>query len=129
MISKISNWYFSKGALPYWCIFILDCLIVLGADLLVYALNNGILHTVQYFGPLVGTFGFYLLPYLIGFRLFHTYSGIIRYSSFMDLQQVGFAMLSGFLLIMGLKYGLHSDQWLVEIRMRDIGLATLLATS
>lgn len=129
MISKISNWYFSKGALPYWCIFILDCLIVLGADLLVYALNNGILHTVQYFGPLVGTFGFYLLPYLIGFRLFHTYSGIIRYSSFIDLQQVGFAMLSGFLLIMGLKYGLHSDQWLVEIRMRDIGLATLLATS
>lgn len=129
MISKISNWYFSKGALPYWCIFILDCLIVLGADLLVYALNNGILHTVQYFGPLVGTFGFYLLPYLIGFRLFHTYSGIIRYSSFMDLQQVGFAMLSGFLLIMGLKYGVHSDQWLVEIRMRDIGLATLLATS
>lgn len=43
MIWKLSNWYFSKDALPYWCIFVLDCLIVLGADVLVYALNNGTL--------------------------------------------------------------------------------------
>ena len=47
MIWKLSNWYFSKDALPYWCIFVLDCLIVLGADVLVYALNNGTLCTTD----------------------------------------------------------------------------------
>ena len=49
MIWKLSNWYFSKDALPYWCIFVLDCLIVLGADVLVYALNNGTLSLLQNF--------------------------------------------------------------------------------
>ena len=129
MISNISNWYFSKRALPFWAILILDCLIVLGADFIVYVLNNGILHTFQYFGILLGAFCFYLIFYIVGFRLFHTYSGIIRYSSFVDLQRIGFAMLTGLVLIMVVKYALHSDHWLIEIRMRDIGLAALLATT
>ena len=129
MISSLSNWYFSKRALPFWVILILDCLIVLGADFFVYALNNGTLHTLQHFSLLLGAFCFYLLFYIIGFRLFHTYSGIIRYSSFVDLQRTGFAMLTGLVLIMGMKYVLHSDRWLMEIRMRDIGLAALLATA
>lgn len=129
MISSLSNWYFSKRALPFWVILILDCLIVLGADFFVYALNNGTLHTFQHFSLLLGAFCFYLLFYIIGFRLFHTYSGIIRYSSFVDLQRTGFAMLTGLVLIMGMKYVLHSDRWLMEIRMRDIGLAALLATT
>lgn len=129
MISSLSNWYFSKRALPFWVILILDCLIVLGTDFFVYALNNGTLHTLQHFNLLLGTFCFYLLFYIIGFRLFHTYSGIIRYSSFVDLQRTGFAMLTGLVLIMGMKYVFHSDHWLMEIRMRDIGLAALLATT
>ena len=129
MISNLSNWYFSKRALPFWVILILDCLIVLGADFIVYALNNGTLHTLQHFSILLGAFCFYLLFYIIGFRLFHTYSGIIRYSSFVDLQRTGFAMLTGLILIMGMKYVFHSDRWFMEIRMRDIGLAALLATS
>lgn len=129
MISNISNWYFSKRALPFWAILVLDCLIVLGADFFVYALNNGLLYTIQQFGLLLGAFCFYLLFYIVGFRLFHTYSGIIRYSSFVDLQRTGFAMLVGLVLIMMVKYVFHSDRWLVEIRMRDIGLAALLATT
>ena len=56
MISKISNWYFSKGALPYWCLLILDCLIILGSDILVYALNNGMLYTLQNIRPLITAF-------------------------------------------------------------------------
>ena len=128
MISNISNWYFSKRALPFWVILLLDCLIVLGADFFVYALNNGALQTLQDFGLLAGTFSFYLVFYVAGFRLFHTYSGIIRYSSFVDLQRTGFAMLTGLALIMVVKYVFHSDRWLMEIRMRDIGLAALLAT-
>ena len=128
MISTITNWYFSKRALPFWVILVLDCLIVLGADFLVYALNNGTPQTIRQLGALFGAFCFYLAFYLVGFRLFHTYSGIIRYSSFVDLQRTGFAMLTGLVLTMIAKYVFHSDQWLIEIRMRDIGLAALLAT-
>ena len=128
MISKISNWYFSKGALPYWCLLILDSLIILGSDILVYALNNGMLYTLQNIRPLITAFSLYLLCYIVGFRIFHTYSGIIRYSSFIDLQRVGLSMLIGLVLIMGLKYGLYSDSWIMAIRMKDIGLAAILAT-
>ena len=129
MISTFTNWYFSKRALPFWCILVMDCFIVLVADLFVYALNNGALHTLQHFDALTGAFCFYLLFYIIGFRLFHTYSGIIRYSSFVDLQRIGFAMLIGLVLTMVSKYMLHSDKWLMDIRMKDIGLAALLATA
>lgn len=129
MIKRIVNWYFSKRALPFWGLFFLDCVLVLGADVLVYALNNGFGTTARSIAPLLGTFGFYLVFYIIGFRLFHTYSGIIRYSSFVDLQRVGFAMLTGLGLTAVAKYGFGSDAWLKEIRMRDIGLAALLATA
>ena len=129
MITKFSNWYFSKRALPYWGILILDCVIVMCSDMLVYALNNGFLFTLEHLKPLVGAFGFYLLCYLVGFRLFRTYSGVIRYSSFVDLQRVGFAMLLGLLLIALAKYGFASDSWLIAIRMRDLGLSALLATA
>ena len=37
----------------------------------------------------------YLVFYNIAFRLFKTYSGILRYSSFVDLQRVGLAMTLG----------------------------------
>ena len=115
--------------MPFWCILVMDCFIVLVADLFVYALNNGALHTLQHLDALTGAFCFYLLFYIIGFRLFHTYSGIIRYSSFVDLQRIGFAMLIGLVLTMVSKYMLHSDKWLMDIRMKDIGLAALLATA
>ena len=129
MISRVTNWYFSKNALPFWGILILDCLIVLCADFFIYTLNNGSLSTLQNWGVLSGTFCFYLVFYIVGFRIFHTYSGIIRYSSFIDLQRIGFAMLTGLVLITAMKYVFHSDDWLMEIRMRDIGLAALLATA
>ena len=129
MISKLTNWYFSKKALPFWCILVIDCLLVLFADMFVYLLNNGALHTLQHGGILMGTFCFYLIFYIVGFRLFHTYAGIIRYSSFVDLQRVGYAMLTGLILTMVAKYVFHSDEWLMDIRTKDIGLAALLATA
>ena len=32
LLRKISNWYFSRGALPYWCILSIDCIAVYGKD-------------------------------------------------------------------------------------------------
>lgn len=29
LVNKLTNWYFSRGALPYWCVLLLDCGIVM----------------------------------------------------------------------------------------------------
>lgn len=128
MISKLSSWYFSKRALPLWCILILDCCLVLFSDLLVYMLMNGPAYTMEVIKPLSGAFFFYLIFYLLGFRMFHTYSGVIRYSSFIDLQKIALAMLSGLGMIAIMKYVFNSNDWLFPIRMRDLIVSALLAT-
>ena len=98
VFSKLAYWYFTKGALPYWCIFIIDCIIFILSGLFVYAVSHGTLLTLQTFWAVTATISFYLLFYIIGFRLFHTYAGIIRYSSFSDLLRIASAILIGCLL-------------------------------
>lgn len=127
LISKLSTWYFSKRALPYWCIILLDCFFVVLSDFAVFTVNNGVVYTVSHFGRILGTFAFYLMFYIIGFRLFRTYSGVIRYSSFIDLLHVGLAVLTGSLMVAVCKYLFGSDSWLFPVRMKDLLLAAFLA--
>lgn len=129
MLTKLSHWYFARKSLPLWAIFILDCLIVLISDIAVFAFNEGVTYTANNFTPVIGTFAFYLIFYIIGFRLFRTYCGVIRFSSFVDLQRVGFAMLIGLAIILVIKYICGSSTILFEIRTRDLVLAALLATA
>ena len=129
LFSKLSTWYFSRKALPYWSIILLDCLVILFSGLLVYALNNGIFATMGIFWHLSLTWGVCLVPYLVGFRLFRTYSGIIRYSSFVDLQRVGFAVLFGVVCVVTFQEFTDFSPYLVYIRKRDLVLSSLLAMS
>lgn len=92
---SVSDWYFSKKALPYWCILALDCAIVAFSGYVGHYVNlGGNAFAGQFWqmtrGLLVG-----IVLFIISFRLFHTYSGIVRYSSFIDLQKVAFASFTG----------------------------------
>ena len=127
--SRLSTWYFSEKSLPYWGIILLDCCLILFSGLLVYALNNGVLSTLDILGHLLVTLLVCLIPYLVGFRLFHTYSGIIRYSSFVDLQKVGFAVLFGLICVVVFQALTDFSPYLVYIRKRDLILSALLAMS
>ncbi|MGK4225148.1 polysaccharide biosynthesis protein [Parabacteroides distasonis] len=129
LFSRLSTWYFSKKSLPYWGIILLDCCLILFSGLLVYTLNNGVLSTLDILGHLLVTLLVCLIPYLIGFRLFHTYSGIIRYSSFVDLQKVGFAVLFGLICVVVFQALTDFSPYLVYIRKRDLILSALLAMS
>ena len=129
LFSRLSTWYFSKKSLPYWGIILLDCCLILFSGLLVYTLNNGVLSTLDILGHLLVTLLVCLIPYLVGFRLFHTYSGIIRYSSFVDLQKVGFAVLFGLICVVGFQALTDFSPYLVYIRKRDLILSALLAMS
>lgn len=127
VFSKLAYWYFTKGALPYWCIFIIDCIIFVLSGLLVYAVGHGTLLTIQAFWTVTATLSFYLLFYIAGFRLFHTYAGIIRYSSFSDLQRIASAILVGCML------SILYNQWdslyflPVNLAVRDILAASILS--
>ena len=127
--SRLSTWYFSKKSLPYWGIILLDCCLILFSGLLVYTLNNGVLSTLDILGHLLVTLLVCLIPYLVGFRLFHTYSGIIRYSSFVDLQKVGFAVLFGLICVVVFQTLTDFSPYLMYIRKRDLILSALLAMS
>ena len=128
ILGKISSWYFTKDALPYWCVLLFDCLVVIGCGLFCYIIDHGATTASDNFMPLMGTLVFYLLFYLIGFRAFHTYSGVMRYTSFADIHRVAFANLIGVGLIAILRQFFNFDQWFVPIRMRELALTFVLAT-
>lgn len=118
--SRISSWYFSRKALPYWAIAMIDCLIVYISMLFVYSLNNGVIHTATILGPLSFTMLLYLCCYVLGFKLFRTYTGVFRYSSFIDLQRVSGAVLVGLVLSLALHTLLSYSDVFIHIRLRAI---------
>ena len=51
IISKLSHWYFSKKALPYWCVLLLDCTIVLCAGVAAFLLTSDDSAAFSHFVP------------------------------------------------------------------------------
>ena len=90
---SILNWYFTKKALPYWAVLLLDCLICYASGIFVLLLFTSASSIITHFGAASRTILVYMVFNLIGFRVFHTYSGVVRYSSFVDLRRVFYAML------------------------------------
>ena len=88
---KLINWYFSKKALPYWCVLILDLLLMLLAGLFTYFIFIYRRQVEVDIWLLFKTLCMYVVPCLVGARMFHTYAGIMRYSSFVDLMHVAYA--------------------------------------
>ena len=95
---KFSNWYFSKNTLPYWCVLIADLMIVFLSWIVVYFISHGAGTLIRNFWPLVINSLICDIFMLVGMRTFHTYSGILRYSSFSDLFRVMSALTVGFVL-------------------------------
>ena len=96
ILQQITDWYFSKKAIPYWCILFIDCAVVLFSGFLGYYIKiGGGMEFAVNFWDIVLSLMIGLIPFIIAFHILHTYSGIIRYSSFVDLQRVATASLAG----------------------------------
>ena len=91
---KLCNWYFSNKALPYWCIFLIDCASVYLSGLIVFYIQHGGLTLAQHFWPLTLGLLLCLGVYMVSFFAFHTFKGVIRYSSFVDLHRVVYSTLT-----------------------------------
>ena len=128
--SKLSNWYFSKKSLPYWCIFWIDCAVIYSSYLFIYQQINSGAQALGILGQLSAVFAIFTMFHAIGFRMFHTYDGILRYSSFVDLQKVFYAVTVGAVLSILTKNMLLNTQLFprVEIQYRNIILGSLVAT-
>ena len=89
--SKLLNWYFSKESLPYWCLIFADSIIVFLSGLFTFWAHNKTLEMFNNRFAVLYTALLYVAISWIGSRLFKTYLGVVRYSSFVDLMKVAYA--------------------------------------
>lgn len=128
-LKNIASWYFSRRTLPYWSILLIDCLLIVISGVAAYAINHGGNATAEILWPLLGTLVVYLVCFLAGFRLFRTYSGIMRFSSFIDLRRIGIAILVGVVLVIVLQAFLATNRYLVALKISDIVFMGLMAVA
>ena len=129
IIDKIFQWYFTKNALPYWVVLAIDIFICYLSGILVFWFYYHGAVDFSNLSILTRTIFVYMVFALVGFRVFKTYSGIIRYSSFVDLQRVGLAMLLSLVIAEVMHYVMYSwDIKFVRFQGRQIAVMYLIAT-
>ena len=130
LFDKILNWYFTKNALPYWSILLIDCLIIVFSGMSIYWLFHWGDLLVENFPFVLNTMLFYVLLSLPGFRIFHTYSGFMRFSSFVDLIQVTYCNLLSLVLVLVCQWAekLLPINWFVHFSLKQIVLIYILST-
>lgn len=127
LLSKLTSWYFSKNALPYWCVLVMDSVIIVLSLLVALYYSEGAMTLVSHFWWHVFCICLSLPLFFVGMRMFHTYSGIFRYSSFVDLMRVSCAVLVGAILV-GCAYAFFPEDWVhVASWPRILGLGCCLA--
>lgn len=131
-IRKFCNWYFSRGTLPYWCILALDCASVFMSGLAIYYLKYGGLSLAGHFWQLALGLGICLLAYVVAFFAFHTFRGVMRYSSFVDLSRIAYSNIAAGVFVclvhqVEMKLGLSST--FMTPRFESAILIFVLATS
>ena len=128
---KLCNWYFSKKALPYWCILLIDCASVYLSGLIVFYIQHGGLTLAQHFWPLTLGLLLCLGVYMVSFFAFHTFKGVIRYSSFVDLHRVvysTFAATVGVCLLHQIQVHAGLTDYILIPRIESAFLVFVLST-
>ena len=129
VFDKLLNWYLSMNALPYWVILAIDIVICYLSGFFVFWLYYHGAVSPQHIVLLTKTIFMYMIFNLIGFKIFRTYSGIIRYSSFVDLQRVVLAMCLSLVIAEAMHYVVyHWNLEFVRLQGRQIAAMYLVAT-
>lgn len=128
--NRLFSWYFKRKALPYWVILILDCFIIYASSVFLFWLVNRTTVTLTHLPQLTRVMLLYLVVCTISFKVFHTYSGILRYSSFIDLMRVGYANLAAFAVVWGIHYGVYRlpGSQLEHLTSTHLAMTFVLAT-
>ena len=93
VFKKLYTWYFSKRVLPYWVILLADTVIVFVSAVFIYWISEKSLVTFEHRRDLFFSAMLYAVLSWVGARIFRTYSGVLRFSSFVDLLKILYANL------------------------------------
>ena len=99
LLQKFSKWCFSKRALSYWCILAYDSVMVLASGFFVYYLQHGFRNLVENISCVSLGMGVCLVIFILVFALFHTFNGVLRFSSFIDLRRVAYSTFTASFLV------------------------------
>lgn len=129
IVAKFSSWYFSREALPFWVISVVDMMLVFMSLLLTYSLVYG---PAQLVGN--GSLVFYTLMldmvfYVMGMRVFHTYTDVSKILEFGDLVRTALATLTGTLMCMVLRRGVDMLPFTILIPYRVFVLTFFASTA
>ena len=99
--TDLYSYWVNIGYLPRWGVLLLDLFIALIAFIISYLIGDNIVgYDMNTPLPLWAQMGLVLITQCMFFVIFHTYSGILRYSTFVDTMKVSFAVgTTGILLI------------------------------
>ena len=111
IVKKLLSWYFSKDALPYWCLLLIDTFIVFISGLFTYWVLEKTLNMFEHRFEVLFTACFYAILSWVGAKLFSTYSNIVRYSSFVDLLHIAYANALSLILAIICSYGFEAIGW------------------
>ena len=127
---KILNWYFTKNSLPYWSILMIDCFIIIFSGLVTYWIFNSASTVLENGFRVMNTLICFVLLSLPGFKLFHTYSGFMRFSSFVDLMRVVYGNLVslGIVTVVDILLNHYYNEWFVNFSTTSIFLIYLVST-
>ena len=127
---KILNWYFTKNSLPYWSILLIDCFIIIISGLVTYRIFNSAAVLFQNTLRVMNTLICFVILSVPGFRIFHTYSGFMRYASFVDLMRVVYGNLVsvGLVVLLDILVNRYYTDWFVNFSTTSILLIYVIAT-
>ena len=98
-LRTLCNWYFSRRALPYWCILAVDCTAVVLSGFMTFFLRNSALSLLQSFWPVTLGIALCVVAYIIASFFFHTSRGIMRYASFVDLHRIAYSNATAAIIV------------------------------
>lgn len=87
-ILRLFGGFFNKRVLPYWCVLLLDTFIVFFSCMFCFWVEKRSVVFLNRSDSVIITSVFYSFLSWIGARIFRTYSGVVRYSSLVDLTKV-----------------------------------------
>ena len=133
LFDKILNWYFTKNSLPYWSILLIDCLIIVFSAMSIYWLFHRADLLAENFPKVLLTSCIFVLLSFPGFRIFHTYSGFMRFSSFVDLMRVTYCNLVSLVLVLICMWGVEQLpvkwlNWFMPFTTKQIVLIFIIST-
>ena len=103
-LTRLAGSYFNRNVFPYWCVVLVDMFIVIVSCIFVYWAFHRTGVTYEHRIDLLYTTLLFSLLSLIGARAFRTYSGVVRYSGFVDLLKVCYANALTLVLAVGAYY-------------------------